>query len=737
MNKYRNIIAAAFLLIANALSACWYPTYEPQYYLTYNIIDNDAENQKSETDMIQIWQSLLPGVSREEIKMLIYSDGYTVEDIQSLKLPARLKAALGKDKELHDYIVLMRKTEIECARTADPWYFYYDDDPKLQRLGSLAKEAQKHLSGKYGDRYAIQAARALRTLKKYPEIIAVAKTHHFKNPQLKSIFDKSLASAYYYTGAYEQALEIYQKSGDETSLRWTLEKLGMETDNLAVARQLSSVPGNDIAIMRLLQTHIRHLELANDKEESWYWNGLSLTEIGEVISVAKDAAEKGLECYKPIWQYTEGFAYLISPVDYAKADSVFSKINLNVATPHLKNQIRTLRFITQSYLREYDKTYKTWFANEAAWLCEKGTEIIDRKRIESTGMVGQDSYVTDSKPDECYEYFCKNIIFLRNTHQSHCYPLDMLHRAVDCIVVPKMLAATDTIGALQLLDLVDHVGLTAEEIKMADSHGCASICFAMECGADVAKAAQATLKTNNPWTTFIKSNGSITRHPDRWNDLIGTLLLADARYEEAAQTFEMVSDKYSSAIYDTGKNPFALQFISDPYCRSRETKMQSHALNHKKWFAQHMIALKRTIDDASKPENERAMAGIEYYAGIANSVYPCWSLTRFGEGSTPFFPYEIPNQPNDKRAPEIIHDYMSEEYSPVDQRSKFNRSYRRLKMLRQEAVESIKGQIALLEDNDAAAVLLKIGHYLTIKHHYADTDIANLLKSSCDRWSDW
>ena len=80
---------------------------------------------------------------------------------------------------------------------------------------------------------------------------------------------------------------------------------------------------------------------------------------------------------------------------------------------------------------------------------------------------------------------------------------------------------------------------------------------------------------------------------------------------------------------------------------------------------------------------------------------------------------------------------MCEEFFPVDQPSKFNRSYQRLKILRQESIKNIKEQIALLNDNEAAEILMQIGQYLTIKHHYADTDIANRLKSSCDRWSDW
>ena len=106
------------------------------------------------------------------------------------------------------------------------------------------------------------------------------------------------------------------------------------------------------------------------------------------------------------------------------------------------------------------------FFKEADWLCKKGSKIIDSKRIERAEKVGLHGYDTYSHPEEWHTDFCENVIFFRNTHQSYCYPLDMLHRVVDCIVVQKMLAANDTISALQLLDFVDHAGLSAEEIRM-------------------------------------------------------------------------------------------------------------------------------------------------------------------------------------------------------------------------------------------------------------------------------
>lgn len=141
MNNARIAIAALLLLIAGTVAACWYPNYEPQYYLMYNLSDG-AESRTQRTDMVALWQKLLPGASHREIRSLIYSDGYSVDDIRSLKLPATLNSVLLRDTALHRYVVLMRQVEQECNMTVDPWYFYYDNDPKLLKLDSLAKTAK-------------------------------------------------------------------------------------------------------------------------------------------------------------------------------------------------------------------------------------------------------------------------------------------------------------------------------------------------------------------------------------------------------------------------------------------------------------------------------------------------------------------------------------------------------------------------------------------------------------------
>lgn len=739
MNKAYVLIIVAFLFITGKISACWYPTYEPQYYLAYNLSES-SDNSLPKAEMVKMWQKLLPGVTDKEIKSLIYSDGYSIENIRSLNLTPSLNSALQKNPELHDYVVLMRQVEVECDKTVDPWYFYYDNDPKLHKLDSLAQAATSRINGTYGDRYAVQAARALKALKKFNEIIDISQKHPFSDGELQSIFNENLANAFYYTENYDKALELYRKMGDEISLRWTLDKLGLDSGSLALARQLSMAEGNETAIKSLLQSHIHEMEVTSDNSYYWYGNTLSLPEIGDLISTAKEASAEVLECYKPIWQYTEGVAYLINPVDYAKADSVFSKIGLKQASPHLRNQVRTLRFITQCHQRPYNEEYKTWFAKEASWLCETGTEIINAKRMKRAERVKSDEFDYLSRPKEWYQSFCENVVFFRNTHQSYCYPMDMLHRAADCIVVPKMLAAADTVSALQLLDLIDHAGLSENEIKMVDSHGCASVCFAMECGADIAEEALHKLNVYNAWTSLLRKYGSIVSFPDRWNDLIGTLLLAEARYNEAVKYFNNVTSQYaairSSSEYDTDRNPFALQFISNQWCHEKKTRMETTQPYYKKWFARHMASLQTIMGNSTLSRKERAKASIEYAVGLVNSVYPCWSLTQYGIGESPFFPYQLTNI-NNRRATEIIHDFVSDEYFTVDKRQGFDRHHQRLQNLRKQSDRILQEHITALDVNEAASIYEKMGRYLTIKHHFPQTNIAQRLKTSCDRWSDW
>ncbi|MCM1292359.1 MAG: hypothetical protein NC111_02955 [Bacteroides sp.] len=740
MNKILVLTVLAILLTTGKISACWYETYEPQYYLTYNIAE-DKKTQQADNGMMEMWQKLLRGATDQEIKSLIYSGGYKIADIRSLNLTPNLNAILKKTPDLKDYIVLMREVEAECSKTVDPWYYYCEDDPNLNTLNSLAQVAQKKISGRLGDRYAVQAARALTALKKYDEIISISRRHTFQNTVLKSLFDKYLAGAFYHSGKYDKALKIYRKVGDVVSLRWTLDKLGMESDALALAKQLSMAKGNETIIKDLLQSHIHDLETTNDYRHRSYGRGLSPTETDALISTAKQASKEGLKCYKPIWQYTEGFAYLINPIDYAKADSVFAKIDLSRASSHLRDQVRTLRFITQCHVRPYNEAYKPWFAKEASWLCETGKEIIDAKRRERFNRNKQNGNSTPTIYKEWYKSFAQSVIFNRKIHQSFCYPLDMLHRAVDCVVVPKMLAASDTVSAVQLLDLVDHAGLTTNEIKMADDHGCTSICFAMECGADVANAALTSLNDYSQWSTLIMENGSIAKFPDRWNDLIGTLLLAEARYVESVGFFDRVATSYtvkrSAPEYDTNRNPFSLQFISDPLTRDKRTRMTTKPQYYKAWFARRMAALKTTMDNLSLPKERRANAGVEYAVGVANSVYSCWSLTQYGVGQSIFFPYQLPAKEDNRRATEIAHDFISDSFTTVDIRDGFKQSHQRLQNLRRQSEQILREQIAQLGAEDAASVCSEMGRYLTIKRHYPTTQVAHRLKSSCDGWELW
>ena len=60
-----------------------------------------------------------------------------------------------------------------------------------------------------------------------------------------------------------------------------------------------------------------------------------------------------------------------------------------------------------------------------------------------------------------------------------------------------------------------------------------------------------------------------------------------------------------------------------------------------------------------------------------------------------------------------------------------------MKHLRHVSSDMLHHAIAVLPGEEAAKLYLQLGQYLTIKHHFSNTQTAQALRTSCDRWSDW
>lgn len=724
MNKTFAILLGIILYGSIPAAACWYPTYKPGEFLTCRLDTADKESYSGKDDMLDQWTNLLPGAGRDQVAKLI-DNAYSIADVEALRMTPELNTCLSDNKSLHEYIVVMLKTQAERKKLTDPWHYYYSGDPKLAQLDSLADVSLARLSTTYGDRYAVQAARALLSLRRYSDIIAIADSHKFRDAEMRDLFNQYYAGALYKLGEFDKALQIYVDCGDDVSAEWCLKRLGRYASKMSLIADMADSDGNYEMVNSMLQSYITGLEI--EASTTYYDSQLSPVEIGDLITTAHSRSVNPGR-YRNMWRYAEAMGHLLNATDYARADSALALINLSELSPEMKRSVRALRFITQSQLRGYDKDYLRWVAREAQWLIDQGG-IYSPVEVQKVNFMG-DRYTATVLLDKDHpeKEISTDLSFNRNTHVSTLYFSDMLHRATDCIIVPKMLEAGDTVAALQLLDVVDYANLSDDAVKDFDDHGNASACFAMECGPDVVIKAMASNST--PISALWRKNGSI-RNPSRWYDLAGTLLIRGQRYKEAVAMLGKVDSDYaekrSSSAYDTKRNPFMPG--------TEQAKSMAEANYYKLGFAEQMAELEDRMASGGNPED-----AVIYAVGMRNSVYPCWSLTQYGRGTSPFFPYEQPGKPNaDVRTTEMAHDFIIEDYSyDCMQPNPFANSDKRLARLCDDSRRLFLNSLSKMTDREKAASILRdFGYYRTVKYDFGDTPTALALKSECDRWEDW
>ena len=738
-------LSIIFLLLASILStqvavACWYPEYESDNYRTCFI--PLESKQTVGIDMVKQWQQLLNNLPEKEVNKIISNDGYTIAELKELKVnPIAAKALSAQNGTLLEYIIVMRQVQAEREKfTNNAWYYFRANDPKMATLDSLRKVCLERLSGPLGDRYIVQAARAMLTLRNYDELFSLGQKYQFKSMDMKSVFMPIYASALYKKGLYADAMKIYCDTGDALSITWCLKRLDMNDDKLQVVRQLCANERNFLQVCEMLQDHIRQMETDKD------YDNLEQSEVIQLIKVAKSQSLKANK-YQPVWQYVEAIGHtMTTPHNYASADSVLSKINLAKTGKELRKSIRVLRFICQSATKKYDKGYISWLSNEARWLIKES---------------GGKFLVT---PDLCHEDFGYQtpVSFSRNIHSSVYYYTDMLHRAVDNIIVPRMLENADTISALQMLDIVDHANMTPEYITHYDCMGVPSVWFALECGANtVLGAIYGNGKQYPEIRKLWLDNGSFVI-ADRWYDLAGTALLAEARYKEAANELRKVREDYrklrSDKKYDTNLNPFSLRRFASNHTSEPSTLISNSDRYYKLWFATEMAKLEQQMQNPAISKEQRTSAKLKYATGMANSMGTCWSLVRYGIGTPVFVCKNLDlaakEQQVNHASPEaiekaeihekaqrqsIINDFFEDNWDMgEDCPPYFSLSYERRAQIAEQAQTMLYDAIEEFENKELKAEALReLCMYRTIKHLCPKTNVAAILKTSCDRWTDW
>lgn len=186
-----------------------------------------------------------------------------------------------------------------------------------------------------------------------------------------------------------------------------------------------------------------------------------------------------------------------------------------------------------------------------------------------------------------------------------------------------------------------------------------------------------------------------------FNDIIGTRMLRDCRYDDAVTYLSKVSPSFQYVLHTS------LWMDEDPFVM--EGKIGYNA-DYKLRFAKEMARLSRG-QKTEKDPNRRALMMIRYSIGLRNSFnVRCWALTRYFDSCNFYYDSEY---------------YENKEFKFIDSRNKM-------------AAEIQKKALATFTDRECKAqALLSLYRFQTLFKGYMDTGVAQSAKSRCDDSRDY
>lgn len=201
--------------------------------------------------------------------------------------------------------------------TRDAWDYTGPGQSRLPKVAAAITVPSR--SNPMFERYVFLAMRAAAALHDYEKVISLWSRYkdQIANQQLLQRMEGYLGGAYYHTGRYADAIDIFAANGDANSLNWCLSHL-VGTDNLS--RLMRRSPESD-AVYYVLQDYMNYLWLLwlnqegsalsfdNHNNESAVENEDLTKACNSLIALADSAlADRRLQ-HPMVWATARGLAY--------------------------------------------------------------------------------------------------------------------------------------------------------------------------------------------------------------------------------------------------------------------------------------------------------------------------------------------------------------------------------------------------------------------------------------------
>lgn len=615
-----------------------------------------------------------------------------------------------------------------------PWYYCKGlSGEEHMELSALADSAMAHTNGKYRDRYIFLAIKSLWASRRFDECIEFYGKHkrHLQNTIFHAPADDYYARCLCEVGRDDEAVKIYLRRGDVTSLSWVtggslprmLEMVGKASPNSPMlAMELQRV-------LHTLENNYYYFDqhLANASD---YYDADSL------LPVVLRFADNPRQPNRAIWQYTAACL-----LDYMGKPAKGLKYlrNAKSTDPFLSQSIRVLRFYLRSKTEPMGNKLEHYAIREVQWmdsiLCREWEQLTSKERA----------------------LLLKNMEPWCNYSVRCCYMYDAMRRILlpDSVgLCSRLAAAGRTTRALQMANLADNriyilarntlscKGKQLENYEWwwsVNGHKGASTYIWINDKKDTSCYALESSSMNNYRNAmFLLADGMTARQLERyrqrqlrpldtidrwlnergytasdyWQDIIGTHYIRERNYTSAVAHLKHVSSGYQrqmnvSCTFD----PFAVD-------RSKTSKDKTHYKLH---FAERMRNLEWRMNHGDA--DSRGLAMLEYSIGLRNSFDRCWELTTYGvNGSEGYRFYSTQGFKADHTygTPDP-QGFMAEHlavYAPqafVDADSLQSRAFRTLQ-----------------SDESRAKYEARLCNFATIMKHYANTKTGKYLALVCD-----
>lgn len=722
--KYTRFITAISLVFAFVRAqACTGPYYLPsEYYLFYfvDLPDYAPENFNLYGDEnCLLWQQQTSTfIPLDDINKLVYkSDLEMLTVLKSGRLPKELrKNQLAQwlvdhnDQEAIDFLILAKNCEWLRRESLSPWYYPSKEDPVRYSLNDIAEVAKQKSAGRFVDRYALQAVRAMTSLQQYEEIIDFWNKTEYCIPEgfLRQMILSYVAGAYAHLNNLEEAKRYFIAANDLNGLLECDQRYNGRMSRVEQMELLyESYP--DCPAFRLKLWEILGHIAPNcqfDDENVWHWNwDKEKVEIGQLAALCDKVLEGNSRADKALWAYAATYIAHLQGDD-KKADRYLKTAEKNVKDQNLADVIKVMRMYIDAQICNYDYAYEQKLFAQLRWLQDMVETHIDDKVIASTSSL--------------YE--------LRINH-SYYYWNDALRCILLGTVCPKMIEAGKTTLALQLANMSgytllnkvnridedlwlpkdiakygDEASFTLEQYRhsgLFNSYDYSS-CFAEMMDTLSANALMAYVqiveKPQNQFQRFL--NAHSYNDLDFLNEIVGTHCLREMRYADAELYLSKVSAEYCMCtnVYKEGylnRDPFSL-----------DIRWWSHGVDAKFRFAKAMNQLEHEIAVTDNP-NRKALLMLDFGIGLRNSFDYCWALTQYRQGEGYYYDLEG-------------HD-----------RSCAQEAMDRVGRLFEEAFASFT------DNGCAAQAHLLFSNFKTVKELYPETVAAERVRGRCDKFADY